>query len=143
MGKGRSVKVKKYHIVQHSRSLATSSSSSSSRDAIYEEYKRSQMLDLHSFINDMQNFKNSNDYKNSESVLRGSWNRLKEQLKINDDIYHLKLLESKSKKSKGNFLRTEEIDYIELRNETLELIKPIDKMVNDLLNDLKEAYSEF
>ena len=63
-------------------------------------------------------------------------------MKLNDDIYHLKLLELKLNDEKkhyknGRILDTKEIEYIELRNETLELIKPVDIMVNQLLNGWK------
>lgn len=160
MGKGRSIRIKKIHVVKqkttkvtsipqynhHHRSITPPVTLSSQK--IYEEYKKSQLLDLNSFLEELETFKSSSittsskSNNNPELLLKQSWDRLKEQLKLNDDIYHLKLLELKLNDEKkhyknGRILDTKEIEYIELRNETLELIKPVDIMVNQLLNGWK------
>ncbi|RCK64582.1 hypothetical protein Cantr_00273 [Candida viswanathii] len=156
MGKGRSVKVKKIQVVKQSPTSQssthrTTTTPSLSSTQIYNEYKRSQLLDLNAFLTDLQHFKDAQEMQDPELVLKQSWDRLKEQLTLNDNIYRLRMLEARladvgtrSKGTRGGavVLDTKEIEYIELRNETLEMIRPVDCMVNELLSDWKRATEE-
>ncbi|RCK58226.1 hypothetical protein Cantr_06224 [Candida viswanathii] len=151
MGKGRSVKIKKIQVVKQSAtpqpsSHRTTTTPSLSSTQIYDEYKRSQLLDLNAFLTDLQHFKDAQEMQDPELILKQSWDRLKEQLTLNDNIYRLRMLEARladagtrSVTRGGDVLDTKEIEYIELRNETLEMIRPVDCMVNELLSDWKRA----